>query len=333
MKVTKRRSAEQRRVEELIRRQERRIQRAFATFLADARSDRVLREVRQFLEAGNVEAALSIVDEHVIPLANSIPRAFTDAAERETEALVQQIGAERARVSSTFDPTDELAARLMRSNRLRFVREFTDSQRRATRRAIADGLEQGLGSRDMARNFRDSIGLTERQWAAVGNYGRLLRVGSREALARDLRDRRFDRTVSRHIREGEPLSEAQIARMQNRYRERYLAMRSEAIARTEATRSVSQAREESTRQMIEEAAIDEQLVERTWRVTSGERTRDTHAAMDGQTVIGLETPFESPMGAELRYPGDPNAPPEETIHCRCVVTTRILQAQEMAEAA
>jgi uncharacterized protein with gpF-like domain len=42
-----------------------------------------------------------------------------------------------------------------------------------------------------------------------------------------------------------------------------------------------------------------------------------HAAADGQ-IVGMEDPFA--VGESfLMYPGDPNAPPEEVVNCRCVL--------------
>jgi hypothetical protein len=50
--------------------------------------------------------------------------------------------------------------------------------------------------------------------------------------------------------------------------------------------------------------------------------RGSHRAMHGQTR-GVDEPFESGAGFSLMYPGDVNAPPEETIQCRCTVGTRM----------
>ena len=51
----------------------------------------------------------------------------------------------------------------MQAERLRFIREFTDGQRDATRVAMVDGIERGLNPIAQARNFRSSVGLTARQ--------------------------------------------------------------------------------------------------------------------------------------------------------------------------
>lgn len=48
---------------------------------------------------------------------------------------------------------------------------------------------------------------------------------------------------------------------------------------------------------------------------SGERR---HNEMDGKTVKRGEK-FKTPLGNKLRYPGDPSAPAEDIVNCRCTV--------------
>lgn len=320
-------SAEQRRLEDLLAKQEKAVQRAFAQFVRDVKSDAVMRRVRVLLEAGRIDDALHIVDQYVIRMAAVIPQVFQTAAVAEVAALSAQIGT--AGIGISFDPGNPRAAAAMRQSRLQFIREFSDGQREAVRNALTEALSEGVGPRQSARVFRDAIGLTGRQEAAVRNFERLLREGDREALTRDLRDRRFDRTLQRAFATKEPLSEAQIERMTARYRERFLIYRSENIARTEGGRVLAEGRDEALRQTMEQADISDDLIERTWRATRDQRTRDTHRRMQGQKVIGSETPFVSPSGARLRRPHDPNAPASEVANCRCQVTVRIRQVDEV----
>lgn len=56
-------------------------------------------------------------------------------------------------------------------------------------------------------------------------------------------------------------------------------------------------------------------LEREWIAADDARTRETHAAADGQRR-GMREEFEV-GGALLMRPGDPSGPPEETISCRC----------------
>ena len=56
---------------------------------------------------------------------------------------------------------------------------------------------------------------------------------------------------------------------------------------------------------------------REWIAAADKRTRQSHIDAEVQRV-GPDEPFIV-GGAALMYPGDPNAPPEETINCRCGV--------------
>ena len=67
-------------------------------------------------------------------------------------------------------------------------------------------------------------------------------------------------------------------------------------------------------------------LERAWDSSRDTRVRRTHRALHGQKRRWKET-WTTPNGT-LRYPGDPDAPAEETIQCRCLLTTRIRLAND-----
>jgi hypothetical protein len=228
----------------------------------------------------------------------------------------------RPSVAISFDPTDPGAALQMRANTLDFVREFTNEQRATTREALATALDTGQGRQEAARVFRESIGLTRRQLGSVARYKAQLEAASRQALDRTLRDRRHDPSVQRAVDTGEPIPPEKIDAMVERYRRRVLASRAETIARTESVRTISEAREQAFRQMLDATGIDASACEQTWRSVHDNRTRETHRDLDGQ-VRQLGQPFQSPSGAQLRYPGDPLAPAAEVINCRCHRTFRV----------
>ena len=320
--VVKAQLSERERLERLLSKQEASIQAAFVIFLAEVRSPEILREARLLLEDRNIEGALRLVDSYIIRLGGVITSVFQDVGAEEASAMTNQFQVGLAGVAISFDPTNPRAAELMRRSRLTFVRELTRSQREVTRQAVVESLQEGLGSTQTSRLFRDSIGLTQFQRNAVNNYKRLLQLGSREALDRVLRDRRFDPTVERAIDSGEPLSAGQINRMVQRYRQRFIQLRAETIARTESLRVVGEARQESLEQNLEQTGIPPDKVTRIWQATRDERTRDTHRVMHGQRR-GLREPFQSPSGARLRFPGDSSAPAAEVINCRCVLVHEI----------
>lgn len=56
---------------------------------------------------------------------------------------------------------------------------------------------------------------------------------------------------------------------------------------------------------------------REWISAADERTRETHREANGQ-IVGMTDTFR--IGdSDLEFPGDPSAPPEEVINCRCTL--------------
>lgn len=89
--------------------------------------------------------------------------------------------------------------------------------------------------------------------------------------------------------------------------ERLPPWRAEAIARTETMRAYNAGSTEIYR--------DNGVEQREWLATLDNRTRDDHAAADGQ-IVGIDELF-SVGDEDLDYPGDPSGSPENTIACRC----------------
>jgi uncharacterized protein with gpF-like domain len=187
-------------------------------------------------------------------------------------------------------------------------------------------MREGLHPFAMARQFKDSIGLTSTQLGYLASYKRTLETGSADALSRALRDRRFDRLVE-NITDGvDVLTADQIKTMLARYHANLLAMRAEAIGRTEALRVTAQAQRNALDQSLAQVGIEASRVTKVWNATNDKRTRDTHSQMDGQEQP-LNIPFKSPSGARLMMPGDSAAPASERINCRCTVSYVIKEAK------
>jgi uncharacterized protein with gpF-like domain len=58
--------------------------------------------------------------------------------------------------------------------------------------------------------------------------------------------------------------------------------------------------------------------EKEWISSRDSRVRETHESLDGD-VVPRDQKFVSSSGAALAFPGDPDAPPEEVINCRCTI--------------
>ncbi len=86
--------------------------------------------------------------------------------------------------------------------------------------------------------------------------------------------------------------------------------RADTIARTETHGAANFGSNEAAR----ETGLP---LRREWLAAADERTRETHAAANGQ-IVGMDDPFE--VGDSLlMYPGDPSAPPDLVVNCRCTL--------------
>ncbi len=305
------------RLEALIARAEPRLRRAFLQSIVLMRQEGSLASVAELVAAGRIEEALGLLEGAMTRFAQATNAVLINSG----ESTANFIGGALDSIVD-FNQVNERAVALMRANRFRLVQQFTQEQVVATREALTDGIVRGLNPRAQALNFRSSLGLTQNQQLAVQNYRTLLEENSRESLTRALRDRRFDRTVAQAIETGDPLSRQQIDRMVTRYNERSLVFRSETIARTESLRSVHEGNDEMFAQAFENGDLNRNDVMQAWVTAQDGSVRDTHDTMNAQERR-VDEPFETGAGVLLRFPGDPAAPPEEVIVCRCVVTNRI----------
>lgn len=225
-----------------------------------------------------------------------------------------------------FDATHERAVAAARRNELELVRGLSLETRETVRAVLVDGQINGKNPRSMARDIRDSIGLTPTQTQHVLNYRRALESGDfANALGRELRDARSDRMLRRLADEGGQLTEQQIDRMVERYRAAYVSFRAEVIARTESARNVHAGLQEAYTQAVERGDIEADQLVREWvAAPPTPNAREQHQAMDGQQRK-LNEPFVAPDGTPLMYPGD--GPPKHSANCRCTVAATLQPAR------
>lgn len=88
-------------------------------------------------------------------------------------------------------------------------------------------------------------------------------------------------------------------------------VRAEALARTDLN-SLSNGSSLGLAQQVEGVTA------KTWLATNDEKTRETHADADGQTV-SIDQPFDV-GGEQAQYPADPDLSDDEAFNCRCAVT-------------
>lgn len=312
-------------IERLLNEAEPRFARAWLAVLSKLRDQRSIVELGELLLSGRIEEAMAGFTAGATRLGATWNETFIGSGSRTSRFIEKAIG----EVAVDFNVSNARAVRVMQENGLRLVQQFTQQQRAATMQAISDGIAEGANPRTMARRFRDSIGLTRKQQQIISNYRRQLLEGDRGALRRQLRDRRFDRTIRRAFDNRQPLTEAQIDRMVEAYRKRFVAHRAETIARTESLSSVNAGNREMFQQALEMGHVSDDQIVRRWNTAGDERVRDfgrgadtSHLTMEGQEVRGMETHFVSGAGNLALHPGGFGIGSED-VQCRCVVSTTI----------
>lgn len=135
------------------------------------------------------------------------------------------------------------------------------------------------------------------------------------AKVRAWTEQKLTAAVTQGILQGES-----IPHIAQRMAEVYGSDRAAAVraARTACTGAENAGRV-SSYERAEEMGIE---MRQEWMATLDERTRETHVLLDGERVE-VGDPFVTANGDELRFPGDPQGPPEEVYNCRCTLVAAI----------
>jgi hypothetical protein len=329
----------QRQIENLLRRQEAAVRRAFLMSINDIRSRVTLREIRDAIAANDIPRAIRALN--LEPAAygafsEAIRNTYTQAGAVAMAGTVWRFP-DLSRAVVRWD-MDNPRARdwLTTRSSTRITGDLIPQQVQAVRGIIEAGYGLGRGPRDIALDIVGRIGATGRrtggvlglngpqqQW--VANMRNYLTNDPARAFGMTRRDRRFDAAIQRAIDTGTPLTRAQIDRMVDRYSDRLLQSRGNAIARTETAQAVNAARAEAMQQGLDATGIPDSAVIKVWKHGGAAATKERpdHADMHNVEVQGLNTPFVLPSGATCEYPLDPSLPADEVINCRCSYFIRI----------
>lgn len=165
-----------------------------------------------------------------------------------------------------------------------------------SRESVAVDRKRAPTERDLSRWIR--------AWAKAHAAEKVVHIS-------DTTRRRINHAVVQGLAANE--SPAQIAKRIRTDVQPMNRARSATIARTETAAAMMTGQDEAATVMTEELGL---TIYKTWTAADDERTRDTHRDADGQTV--KQDDLFVVGGARLRFPSDPNGPPEEVINCRCV---------------
>ena len=343
-------------LDQIVANQERAVRRAFFEAIAALRDEVRLTDLVAAIEAGDTDRALAVLNitpATFAPLAAAGTTAYTIGG----TTGAAQIGRVPASpggpvVAFRFGGRSPRAERWAADVSSRRIVEIVEDQRALARSVITSGLTAGRNPRGVAldivgridratkRRTGGFIGLTDQQAGWVRDMRASLSGADVGILTRpdgttdkkfwlddrgrlqstySLRDKRLDPAIASAIRDGKPLTQAQIDTAITRMQARALRYRGETIARTEAITALRAGQLESMMEAQEQAGFTAQEAQKVWDDTGDGATRPSHRHADGQKV-SIEQPF-TVGGYRLMYPGDSRmgAPAEETINCRCAV--------------
>lgn len=325
------------RIEQLTDEWEPVIRAAFFEAVLDITSKAELGQIVARLERGDIAGAIEAV--HLDPAAflaldSAISQTFNAGGASAIGALPKLRDPRGGQFIIRWDVRNPRAEAWLRDHSSSLITRITQEQVSLVRGALVNGLEQGLNPRATAldiigrvngakgKRTGGLVGLSQPQSAAVTKARSALLSGDATAMRGYLtltrRDRRFDSLVLKAIESGKALDRDAALKIAGRYSDRLLQLRGETIARTETIASLNRSNVEAMQQAVDGGAVKAEHVTKIWHTAQDPRVRDSHAAIDGESV-GMNGTFSN----GLAYPGDPAGGPEETANCRCWMETRI----------
>lgn len=313
---------------------------AFFAAIEDITDNVLITQLITAIEAGDVEQAFQMLgfsDAAMRPLTAAIERAFETGGALTGRTFPKYLTTASGKAVFRFDVRNARAEAWLRDKSSSLVTQVSESARKNVQVALTVGMEKGLNPRAVALDIvgrinpasgkreGGSIGLSANQELWVRSAQTKLETLDKAYFEMELRDKRFDATVEAAIREGKPLSRADIDKLVGRYRDKALKWRGDNIARTEAMQALNASEYEATKQAVDIGAVKQENVKREWDDAGDGRVRPSHRKLNGQRV-GLNEPFVSPVtGARMMHPGDTSlgAPTREIAKCRCRVRSVI----------
>lgn len=203
-----------------------------------------------------------------------------------------------------------------------------------TRNVVRQGVEQGMSSRDVARQITGKkvgarrvggfLGLTAQQADSIMGGRAKLASGDpalmREYLNLKQRDKRYDAQIKAAIKAGKPITGRQLDRIMEGHKSKALGYRGRLIAKNESHSAMAAGRDEAYRQMLDRPDVE--TVTKKWVHGLSEDPRLRHVALSG-TRINFEEAFDLGGGVFAKHPHDPDIPASEKIGCKCVAVYRV----------
>jgi hypothetical protein len=247
------------------------------------------------LAVGDEEGAVNAVPwekmpDNFDPMTDVIARGVEDGAKEAIKYFPQVL-----KPAIRFDPTHPRIQDFIANHTAKLVKEVGDGTRKAIKTLVTNGMDRGIGPKQLGRMVREHVGLTERQSIAVDRFHmNLLEQGVPEELA-------HKRMV--------------------RYATKQRNWRAENIARTESVWAVNAGQNEIWRQAAEQGIVDGEHVMREWVIDPVTACKICEP-INGQKVE-LDQPFQTDVGPLDGPPAHPQ--------CNCGMALSFEEPEEPKE--
>lgn len=319
---------QRRQVEALLKTYDPLIRKAFAAAIQAARGSVDQAALIAALEARDIERAVQLLRLNqavLFPLTDAVRSAYVAGADLVAPVLPVAIAGAFA-----FDGLHPRAERWIAEKGATLVQGIVEDSLNATRTALISGLQEGRGTRTVARDITGTmingqrrggiLGLTSEQTDYAISARSELQALDGNYFTRKLRDKRFDGRVRKAIKEGKPLSQADVDMITGRYKDRMLAHRGRLIAQNETFTAQAAGRSEAMRQVLDRADVE--AVNLRWQHSPQRNGRPDHIEMDGK-ITSLGEDFVLPDGTLMAHPHDPRGGAKNSLGCKCVAIYRV----------
>lgn len=280
------------------------------------------------IDAGDmleIEALLGFDQGRLFPLSEAIRNAFIAGglSVAQTSGLGAVFGFD-GRHDRALNQIDRITGRLVegiKSDTLVMVQGV-----------VRAGIEAGTSGAKVARQITGTqnavtgrreggfLGLNSQQTDAAIRARAELQNLDRAYFGRKLRNRNFDAMVRKAIETGKPLSQADLDRVANAYKDRLLAYRGKVIARTEAHTALAKGAYEGYTQ-LEDAGLG--TVTKIWIHGFSSDFRPTHLSAAQAPARRLREPWLMEEGLPMQHPHDEAGGAVNSINCKCHLFYRV----------
>lgn len=228
-------------------------------------------------------------------------------------------------VALSFDLLNPRSVDFLQNYPFTEINQINSTTLEGIRDISLQAFNEGIPPKQAARMIQDSIGLTPKQMRIVNNFRTQLEereFGTSTAPKNRMRLSPTERARAQtHILE-DTLTPKQVDNLVDKYHNRLINMRAEAIARTELSRAANFGQQEVWRQGIDEGFLDPDTFRRFWVYTHDDRVRREHTQVPGLNSEGVA------IGEDFTLPGGGTIhSPPWGVNCRCTTVGRDIEIE------